>query len=267
MIIVASVFLKFRNAPEIIGEFVMAKTDKEIAYALKEIIDKNGPEYLTDAPFQVFKELIASAGIDRKTAGAILHFLVSSLPGDVSSDSDFESLSGTIRKECGFNKKMADRIASIFLSLYSQDNKEEWKEKNREGLSQFLKEEFICTWEGFSIWDVGDGSVDCHYKAEIILSPGKAVSDDKKLVQLLEKNPFMKKEDIHDFFEKRLCKFLDHEFEEYCTAEDYYEPVVEDYEVEYDISEWSRKNGFEVISAEGSGYDDGYEPKFRRGWY
>ena len=83
----------------------MAKTDKEIAYALKEIIDKNGPEYLTDAPFQVFKELIASAGIDRKTAGAILHFLVSSLPGDVSSDSDFESLSGTIRKECSFNKK------------------------------------------------------------------------------------------------------------------------------------------------------------------
>ena len=46
----------------------MAKTDKEIAYALKEIIDKNGPEYLTDAPFQVFKELIASAGIDRKNS-------------------------------------------------------------------------------------------------------------------------------------------------------------------------------------------------------
>lgn len=67
MIIVASVFLKFRNAPEIIGECVMAKTDKEIAYALKEIIDKNGPEYLTDAPFQVFKELIASAGIDKNS--------------------------------------------------------------------------------------------------------------------------------------------------------------------------------------------------------
>ena len=115
----------------------MAKTDKEIAYALKEIIDKNGPEYLTDAPFQVFKELIASAGIDRKTAGAILHFLVSSLPGDVSSDSDFESLSGTIRKECSFNKKMADRIASIFLSLYSQDNKEDGKRKTGKDFHSF----------------------------------------------------------------------------------------------------------------------------------
>ena len=40
MIIVVSVFFNFLYAPEIIGECVMAKTDKEIAYALKEIIDK-----------------------------------------------------------------------------------------------------------------------------------------------------------------------------------------------------------------------------------
>ena len=51
-----------------------------------------------------------------------------------------------------------------------------------------------------------------------------------------------------------------------CTAEDYYQPVVEDYHIEDDVTEWSRKNGFEVISVEGSGYDGGYEPKFRRGW-
>ena len=63
MIIVASVFLKFRNAPEIIGECVMAKTDEEIAYALKEIIDKNGPEYLTDAPFQVFCKIPPSLAV------------------------------------------------------------------------------------------------------------------------------------------------------------------------------------------------------------
>ena len=56
MIIVVSVFLKFRNAPEIIGECVMAKTDKEIDYELNEIINKKEPKYTTNETLQVFKE-------------------------------------------------------------------------------------------------------------------------------------------------------------------------------------------------------------------
>lgn len=37
--------------------------------------------------------------------------------------------------------------------------------------------------------------------------------------------------------------------------------------LEYDLQNWSKENGFEFVSCEGSGGDDGYEPKFRRGWY
>ena len=45
-----------------------------------------------------------------------------------------------------------------------------------------------------------------------------------------------------------------------------YQPVVEDFELEYDVKVWAKKNGFNVISCNGDGRDDGYEPKFRRGW-
>jgi hypothetical protein len=154
----------------------------------------------------------------------------------------------------------------IFSSLYSQENEEEWKNRDGKGLSEFLRETFICKWKGFTVWQVSNGSVDCHYQAEITLTPTKTVSIDAKLKHSLKKNPFMTKAAIQEHFEKQLCEYLDWEFEEYCTCDDYYEPVVEDFEIESCIAEWCKKNGFKLVSCEGEGHDDGYEPSFRRGW-
>ena len=77
----------------------------------------------------------------------------------------------------------------------------------------------------------------------------------KDLQKLLKKNPFMTKESIYAFYEKKLKKYLDPEFEEYCTCDDYYEPVVEAFELTYDVEHWCKENGFEVISYEGDGSD------------
>ena len=77
----------------------------------------------------------------------------------------------------------------------------------------------------------------------------------------------MEKDEIHKVFEKKLRVYLDCEFEEYCTEDDYYQPVVEDFEIEYRVTEWSKENGFEVIACDGDGGDGGYEPKFRKGRY
>jgi len=48
-----------------------------IAYALEEFINQNGLKFLTDEPYQVYTKLIESRDIDRKTAAALLHVLVS----------------------------------------------------------------------------------------------------------------------------------------------------------------------------------------------
>ena len=245
----------------------MTKTTGSTVGKLKEIIDKNDPNYLTDEPYQVYNELIGSKAADRKTAGAILCYLVSGIAHENGVHCDLSGLSKGIQKECGFNKKMADQLAEIFLLLYLNGNKEEWKQKDMEGFFAFLNEDFRCTWQGFSVWDEGNGTVDCHYEVEIVLSPTKDTAEDVELARSLKKNPFMEKEAIHDYFEKKIRKYLDYEFEEYCTCDDYYQPVVEDFEIEYQVTEWSKKNGFEVISCEGNGYDDGYEPKLKKGWY
>ena len=245
------------------------KNDDKIVNCLKEMVDRYGPSSLADDPYRTYKELIGTGAADRKTASAILYVFANGVLEHIDSDYNVSSLSETIRNECSLNKKMADRIAMILQNLYSSEHKKEWKSKDLEGLKDFLAEEFVCAWKGYAVWDAGNGTVDCHYEAEITLEPTEAISEDKELVKLIKKNPFMRKEAIHDLFSKRLMKYLDDEFEDYCTCDDYYQPVVEDFSsnMEYDIPEWCKRNGFEFVSCEGDGYDGGYEPKFRRGWY
>lgn len=239
---------------------------ERIIKRLKELIDKNGYDYLTDRPLAVYKELEEADPNEIITAGAILMLLVCGVWDDAKDIEDKEELSGKIQKKCGFNKKMSDKLADVIHTLYSEDNKAGWKNKRDEGLVQFLKNNQTFKWEGFSVWEVGNGSVDCFYNAEIELHPTKMAGQNKDLQKLLKKNPFMTKESIHEFYEKKLKEYLDSEFEEYCTCDDYYEPVVEDFELTYDVEHWCKENGFEVISCEGDGSDGGYEPKFRRGW-
>ena len=245
------------------------KTIEGIVKALEEIIDQKGPKYLTDEPYQVYVELISSGVADRKTAAALLHLLASGLLETADPGYDAELLSGSIRRECSLNKRMADRLAIILYTLYSEDNKREWRSRNLKGLAEFLEEEFSYDWKGSAVWDAGNGTVDCHYEARIILRPTGSVSGDKDLTRLLGKNPFATKETIHDLFSKKLRKYLDYEFEDYCTEDDYYQPVVEDFgsNLEYDLQKWSEENGIEFVSCEGDGNDDGYEPKIRKGWY
>jgi len=235
--------------------------------SLKGMIDRNGPHHLTNEPYQVYEELKESGITDGKTAGAILLFLVNGMMDELNRDIDFDSLCKEIQKKCCFNKKMAEKLSTIFLSLYSIANKEEWKNRKLEGLSQFLKMNFSCIWDGLSIWQTEGGSVDCHYEAEMILRPIDPDCIGKKLSDLLNKNLFMTREAITDFYENDIRNWLDEEFERYCSCEDYYQPVVEDFEFDYYLAEWCRKNGFEIVSYEGDGHDDGYEPSFTRHFY
>lgn len=58
---------------------------------------------------------------------------------------------------------------------------------------------------------------------------------------------------------------LDQEFDDYCTEDDYYQPVVEDFEAEEYAHEWAEERNIRLISFEGKGFDGGFEPK-HRGW-
>ena len=172
-----------------------------------------------------------------------------------------------IQKKCCFNKQIADRLATIFGALYSEEHKAEWDKNEMAGWNQFRKSKVKWNWKGTSVWTVSNGSVTCHYEAEIVLKPMKQIKPDKEIAKILQENVFLIREVIAEHYKKSLCRHLDYEFEDYITCDDYYEPVVEDFEIEYHIKEWCKKNGFEMISCEGEGEDGGYEPKvWNGGW-
>ena len=103
-----------------------ARPVEDIVKALKEIVEKNGPNYLAEEPFQVYTELIRSGNADRKTAAALLHLLTSGLLETTDPGNNAELLSDSIRRECSINKRMADRLAIILYTLYSPDNRKKW---------------------------------------------------------------------------------------------------------------------------------------------
>ena len=73
----------------------MTKEVETIVAGLKDIIDKNGPDYLEDEPYQVYIKLIETGATDQKTAAALLHFLAMGLLKGAKCD-DVELLSGII---------------------------------------------------------------------------------------------------------------------------------------------------------------------------
>ena len=239
---------------------------EDVVEKLKEIIEDKGPGYLSAEPYKVYKKLLKDKAADKKTAGALLMLFVSGIHNEVKPETEFAFLSKLIQKDCCFNKKMADKLAAIVLSLYSQENEDEWERNDMAGFESFKKEELSIKWKGSAIWKTHGGGVDCYYEADIVIKATKALVVNEELSQALHQNPFLKTKDVGIFYEKSLKEYLDYEFEDFCTCDDYYQPVVEDFEIEYCVEEWCKKNGFKLISCEGDGSDSGYEPDSVRKW-
>ena len=77
--------------------------------------------------------MIEDGAVDRKTAGAILCFLVNGLSKYLDSQNDITELTKIIQNECGFNEDISYSIAEIFVNLYSKENIKNGKaEKKRD---------------------------------------------------------------------------------------------------------------------------------------
>ena len=214
----------------------------------------------------MFQELLDSGTADRKTSAAILHTVLMGIP-DLLMDSSkisAEEISKAIQKECFFRKSISDQIAEIYLYLYSKENKDKWDDKRLAGLNSFVKKELEIEWNGEACWDDGAGYVECDYHATICIAPIDGKITDSGLEKKLRKNPFLSEEAIAEYFKKKLSDYLNGEFEEYCTCDDYYPPVVEDFEVDSYAEDWCKEHGFELLSVDGEGSTGDYESKYRR---
>lgn len=240
----------------------------DIAARLKKIIDKEGPDAIISAPYKVYQELLKSGKADKKTAAAMLHTFVMEIPKHLSDKEEhsLEEISKAIQRECFLKKSASDSVAEVYLSLYTKENGDAWDNRRLSGLKSFLEQDWEIEWDGEAQWDGGQVYVDCDYHATIVIAPIEEKINDPTLDRMLKKNPFLGDDVIAEYFQESLLAYLNKEFEEYCTCDDYYPPVGEDFEAESYTKDWCRDHGFELVSFDGEGSTGDYEPKSRR-WY
>ncbi|MCI6199610.1 MAG: hypothetical protein MR757_07145 [Proteobacteria bacterium] len=229
----------------------MAASPEAIAAKLAEIISAKGPSAITDDPYGTYQEILKSKTADRKTAGALLHVLVSSVPELAAKNQDAEELSVAVQNECCLSKAMADRMAEVLSLLYSADNMDGRKEMDGDDLPWFLSEEFGMSWDGFAEWNSGSGTYDCSYSADIELRSTEAVAN--RLPWMLAEKQVLDADKVLSYFAEDLIDYLDGEFENYCSGDDFSPSAVGDFDCAAYTAKWCRKNGFELVSCEGEG--------------
>lgn len=121
---------------------------------------------------------------------------------------------------------------------------------------------------GGSTWYSGGVHIDCWYSGAVEIEVSDKEKVKKETAGLLKKNPFISAEKIFEHYKKVLKSVLDEELEDYVTCEEYYPPVMEDYDgnFEYGMEEFCKKYGFDLVSCECDGDMSDFEPNGRGYW-
>ena len=233
---------------------------------LKNYIWQNGFEKLSENPFNVYMTMVKSDkdkhGIDPGRARLILITLMSKTHEMAIKGCSSDELIDHIQSEHYVNRKVAKDLTSMYLKLFSEENRRSWNDAEEVGFEEFCKEEWAIEWNGRCDWHTKHGgSYPCSAEASLTI----AVRDIEKLYNHLslelKHNPFLSADDIYSILVKQIEVDLDNDMEEYCNADDYYEPYMEEfvgegtYESQLKWASW----GLELVEFFGSG-DIDFEP-------
>lgn len=210
--------------------------------------------------YAVYEELIKTDSVDQCSARLIL---ITLLAGAAKNEIHDESvLSQYIQKECCLKESVSDRLACVYLSLFSLENCKEWNHKIDEGFKKFCTKQWRFDLEAHGVWYSDNVHVDADVYASADIKVCDTNATHTELKTLLQNNPFTSEEAICSYFDKRIQKELSADFDEYVTCEDYYPPVAEDYVSNFEclIREFCKRNGFKLLSFECEGITSDYIP-------
>ena len=217
---------------------------EDIIKILKEIIDQEGPRYISREPYRVYERLIAKK-VEASLARMVLVTILSGAPAKAKK-LDKELLSKEIQQDCYMKKNMADKLTEMYKALYDKKNQSAWNKKKLSGFNDFYDRTWQLEWSGRMEWHSGGGYVErtCKVYAEM------CVSDSAKLKTflgpVLKKNPFISSDRIYSEIKKILAGTLESSMAEFVNEDDYYEPYMEDYDCGYALEKLCAETGLEV---------------------
>ena len=201
---------------------------KEIEF-LKDYIWKNGFEKLSEDSFGVYKAMI-KGGISVQKARLVLVTLLSETHGLARKMESTETITAYIQSEHYLNKKAARQLADMYLSLFSSKNEEDWDKAKESGFKEFCEKQWTIEWDGSCVWHTKHGiTYPCSADAvlEFVVADEGRLHD--HLRDELEKNPFLTADDVYGILLKQIEADLDDNLDDYCNADDYYEPYREEF--------------------------------------
>ena len=123
---------------------------------LKEYIWKNGFEMLSRNPFAVYKAMVKH-DIDTKTARLVMVTLMSGSHELVQEGRSVDEITDHIQAEHCLNKKTAGNLATVYLELFSDENRESWSKAAEAGFDEFCEGEWSVEWDGRCDWNTKHG--------------------------------------------------------------------------------------------------------------
>ncbi len=250
----------------ILNDRVSKRTMNDVIEFLKKYIWKNGFEKLSENPFDVYKAMVKSSkdkpGIDSRTARLVLITLMSKTHEMARKGSSADELTKHIQSEHFVNKNTAKNLTSMYLELFSDENRNSWNAAKEAGFEEFCKEEWTIEWDGRCDWHTKHGgSYPCSANARLTITVRDITKLHSHLSSELKSNPFLSSDDIYSILVKQIEADLDNDMDEYCNADDYYEPYLEEFvgEGTYESEAKWKSWGLELVEFTGSGNID-FEP-------
>lgn len=226
---------------------------------LQQFISNNGFEVLSRDPFSVYE---AMDGVDPRTARLLLITMMSKTHEMARKGCSEDELVRYIQSEHSVDKKTARKLASMYLEVFSDENRKSWNEAKEAGFRKFCEKEWSLEWQGSCDWhSKHGGSYPCSAEASLTFT----VQNRKKLRShfstALASNPFLSADDLFRILAKQMEADLDRDLDEYCNADDYYEPYLEEFvgDGTYDSEEKWKSWGLDLMDFTGSG-DIDFDP-------
>ncbi|MBR3306117.1 MAG: hypothetical protein IKI75_02530 [Lachnospiraceae bacterium] len=222
---------------------------------LKEYICKNGLKKLGSDPYDVYNTLI-DAGVASKNSRFVLVTLMSGTHELARKGRDKSVIVAHIQLEHDIKKATAQKLADMYLNIFSSENKKALKKAENAGFKEFCKSVWTIEWDGICEWYAKHS---CHYtcraNATLEISVEKEGLLKKHLNSELKLNPFLSADDIFDIICEQIEEDLDRDMEEYCNADDYYEPYLEEFvgEGTYDSEKKWVSWGLKIERFDGTG--------------
>ena len=233
------------------------KTDASVE-ALRQLIDKESIDKLKREPGTIYHRLSKNKSVGSYTARMIYMAMLADPIWFIEKNSSEPSkLTEYIYRECGFRKAEAEKIADIFSQVFSQEHIAEWDSKKGEGFRELCSGELQIHVENEnSAWHHGGVHVDCSFEAFVTFRIKEQRTARKALAGIIDTDPYVSSQKLTEYLEKQLQDELDADFEDYCTEDDYYPPVPEDYDdnfKEYVLKPFCEKYGLKCIDYSGQG--------------